>query len=369
MDREHAFARHSDRPGAPRPSRLPVPARRLARLAPALAVLALLLPWATSGQQVSYSYDEAGRLIRADYGNGASIRYVYDANGNLIETATTPAVPPEPELAVLLDGVPLADAQTEAVAFGSAVLGGTGAPRVFTVRNEGGAELTGLAVTVPTGFALAEGLAPTLAPAATDTFTVRIVPFDPGERSGEVSIASNDADENPFTFPVTGSVPPAAPRRFDFGTATSPVADGFTGVHPGTAYAVAAGFGWAAGTIDARDRATWGDLNRDFNFTPLGTFVVDLPNGTYDVALTVGDAAGSHDEIGVFLEGTLVDTVSPGRNALVSRSYRVAVADEQLTLTLDDLGGSDGYTVINSLVAQLRRGPSPRLPRATGGGH
>ena len=36
MDREHAFARHSDRPGAPRPSRLPVPARRLARLAPDL---------------------------------------------------------------------------------------------------------------------------------------------------------------------------------------------------------------------------------------------------------------------------------------------------------------------------------------------
>jgi len=33
--------------------------------------------------RISYSYDDAGRLIGADYGNGRIIRYVYGPSGNL----------------------------------------------------------------------------------------------------------------------------------------------------------------------------------------------------------------------------------------------------------------------------------------------
>ncbi|MBI3990370.1 MAG: RHS repeat protein [candidate division NC10 bacterium] len=35
---------------------------------------------------VTYTYDEAGRLIRADYGDGRAITYTYDAAGNLLQS-------------------------------------------------------------------------------------------------------------------------------------------------------------------------------------------------------------------------------------------------------------------------------------------
>ena len=39
----------------------------------------------------TYSYDSAGRLIKADYGGGASIAYTYDNAGNLLSRVVTSA--------------------------------------------------------------------------------------------------------------------------------------------------------------------------------------------------------------------------------------------------------------------------------------
>jgi len=47
-------------------------------------LMAVALP-ATNSQTVRYTYDAAGRLIRADYGDGKSITYSYDAAGNLLK--------------------------------------------------------------------------------------------------------------------------------------------------------------------------------------------------------------------------------------------------------------------------------------------
>lgn len=38
--------------------------------------------------KVSYSYDAAGRLVKADYGSAGSIAYEYDKAGNLIKRTT-----------------------------------------------------------------------------------------------------------------------------------------------------------------------------------------------------------------------------------------------------------------------------------------
>jgi len=44
------------------------------------------VPYATAGTvTVSYTYDDAGRLIKADYGNEKSITYFYDYAGNIVE--------------------------------------------------------------------------------------------------------------------------------------------------------------------------------------------------------------------------------------------------------------------------------------------
>jgi fibronectin type 3 domain-containing protein len=142
---------------------------------------------------------------------------------------------------------------------------------------------------------------------------------------------------------------PSKPMKFDFGTATSPVAGGFVAVTNTTTYTPLLGYGWLAGTITARDRGAGNSVTRDLNFTPNGTFVVDLPNGAYTVRIVMGDATAPHDQMGVSLEGALVDTVSTNTNQFSSKTYQVTVSDGQLTVQLHDLGGSDANVVINSL--------------------
>jgi hypothetical protein len=78
--------------------------------------------------------------------------------------------------------------------------------------------------------------------------------------------------------------------------------------------------------------------------------VVDVPIGTYDVTLTVGDAGPYTHDQQVFLEGASVDTISTGAGQTLTRIYNnVAVSDGQLTLRLDGRGGVDPNMVINAL--------------------
>ena len=50
------------------------------------------------------------------------------------------------------------------------------------------------------------GLSGSLAPGASDTFTVRLDNATVGTKSGDVSFSTNDGDENPFHFRITGIV-------------------------------------------------------------------------------------------------------------------------------------------------------------------
>ncbi len=138
-------------------------------------------------------------------------------------------------------------------------------------------------------------------------------------------------------------------RRFDFGTSTSPVEPGYTGVTHTTAYSAARGWGWIAGAVDSRNRTSGTDLSRDLVFAAEATFAVDVPIGIYDVTLTAGDAASAHDQVAVILEGEQLDTITTARNQWAVRVYHVAAVDGQLTLTLRDLGGADKFFAINAL--------------------
>jgi subtilisin family serine protease/fibronectin type 3 domain-containing protein len=137
--------------------------------------------------------------------------------------------------------------------------------------------------------------------------------------------------------------------RFDFGTATSPVSAGYTGHPAGHRYSAADGYGWQIGSVFGIDRRIGDDLRRDINYTKDATFAVDILNGQYDVIVTLGDTGLAHDQMGVFLEGAQVDTVTTTVGQTVTRTYRVAVGDGQLQLRLDDLGGSDPWVMINAL--------------------
>ena len=116
-----------------------------------------------------------------------------------------------PEVSVLGNGIIINDGDTTPSAadhtdFGNTFLGSPGISRTFTVRNEGGSPLTLGTVTVPTGFTLAEPLVSSLAVGASDTFTVRLDAVLVGSKSGDVAFVTNDPDENPFSFQISGVV-------------------------------------------------------------------------------------------------------------------------------------------------------------------
>ncbi len=159
-----------------------------------------------------------------------------------------------------------------------------------------------------------------------------------------------DHEARPGSDGVDVGADELAPWAFDFGTATSPAAAGYTAVSHVTVYQPSVGYGWVSGTIASRDRGSGDDLTRDFNFTPLGAFAVDVPAGRYRVTLTMGDRTTAHGQMGVFLEGQQVASVSTQANEFKSATYEVTVQDGQLTLLLDDLGGADPNVVINALV-------------------
>jgi fibronectin type 3 domain-containing protein len=150
--------------------------------------------------------------------------------------------------------------------------------------------------------------------------------------------------------------------KFDFGTSTSPLEAGYTRVTETTKYSAALKYGWQSGTNGSRDRATGTNLNRDLNCTKDGTFAIDLPNGRYLVEMLLGDTGPYyHDNMGVFLEGAKVDTVSTASGQVLSRSYTVNVVDGQLTVRLKDLGGKDPNICVEGITITSLPPPIPSL--------
>src|SRR5690606_11448625 len=102
------------------------------------------------------------------------------------------------------------------------------------------------------------------------------------------------------------------------------------------------------------------DLTRDGNANPDIIFQVDLPNATYDVTQYFGDAGAHHDDVGVFLQGGQVDTVTTAEGQFLTKTYTgVVVSDGTLTLRLTDLGGTDPNARINGM--SITREDDPAL--------
>lgn len=116
-----------------------------------------------------------------------------------------------PEIFVDGNGQDIADnsivtKETDGTNFGVVTHGGIPLAQMFTVRNDGGATLATSGLTVPSGFTITEGLSTSIAPGASDTFTVRLDTTSVGTKSGQISFKTNDGDENPFNFSITGEV-------------------------------------------------------------------------------------------------------------------------------------------------------------------
>ncbi len=123
---------------------------------------------------------------------------------NLSGTATVPA----PEIAIEQPaGSGLVDGKAKK-SFGTVPLGEKSKARTFTIRNTGGAPLTGLAITKNGAnkgdFIVTSPARTSVAPGGSTTFKVTFKPGAKGTRNAAIHIKSNDSDESAFDISLTG---------------------------------------------------------------------------------------------------------------------------------------------------------------------
>jgi hypothetical protein len=150
-------------------------------------------------------------------------RVVYKADQDtdeVFELYSTPIEkPPAPEIDVQGNGQSIPNGDTtptpaDDTGFGSVTLGSTPITHTFTISNSGGADLSltgtpAVTLTVGTHFSVAMQPASPVVSNTTTTFDVTFDPSAAGNFVDTVNISNNDADENPYTFVISGtSVPP-----------------------------------------------------------------------------------------------------------------------------------------------------------------
>ena len=144
-----------------------------------------------------------------------------------------------------------------------------------------------------------------------------------------------------------------AGRNYDLGTASSPLASGYSRVTESTAF-ISGGYGWTETSgLESRDRSAVSDaLKRDFvmHSSAARTFKVDLPNGTYAVTVTMGDNDFAHDNMVVKANGTtMLGDVDTATAAYSVKTFNLTVSTGSLALEFSDAGGTDPTWIVNAV--------------------
>lgn len=158
------------------------------------------------------------------------------------------------------------------------------------------------------------------------------------------------------TEPLVGTIRGAGPvLKFDFGTNTSAVAEGWLPVTESSTYSESAGYGWRdAEDLLPTDRRSGYPVTRDFvaaarDDGPVsGTFAVDLPNGRYAVTAITGDLAFAVEPFSITAEGETIAprVITADSNDAVRSNGVVAVEDGRLDI---GLAGEKAW-LLNALV-------------------
>ncbi len=153
-----------------------------------------------TADNVTYTYDDAGRLTKADYGNGMKITYTYDKAGNILEikVAGTPGTAPD------------ISASPGNKDFEEIISGNSSIPQTFTVSNTGTDGLVIGALSL-TGTAASEfGIqndtcsGNTLEQSENCTVEAIFSPATDGTKSANLRILSNDPDTPTLEIPLSG---------------------------------------------------------------------------------------------------------------------------------------------------------------------
>ncbi|MCO6454871.1 MAG: choice-of-anchor D domain-containing protein, partial [Pirellulaceae bacterium] len=276
------------------------------------------------------------------------------ANGFVVADAIRVVPIVGPEIGVEVDGDSVLNNATS-VDFGATLLN-LPVQKTFTVTNTGTQPLTLVEpIAAPSGF-LVSGFGQTvLSPNQSTTFTVTIPATTTGSFSGLVSFGTNDADENPFQFTVSGQVyvtpPPQIVDDGDSGFSTV----GFWSVYPGIGHEGDVRF---ADPGSGATTATW-----SFTLPAPGTYRVSVtwaehPNRATNAPYSVngGPATLVNQQLtpGDFIEG--------GTPWLDLGNFVIAGTTLDVTLT----NAANGYVIADAV--RIERIASPEI-RVTADGH
>ena len=138
----------------------------------------------------------------------------------------------EPEIEIVQDATTLVDGSATPVSFGTKGVGEAAVELTFRINNLGSQPLTlgTIALANNTGFEIVSQPTATVAAGSFTTFRLRMTTAGAGAKAADVSIVTNDGDENPFDFKVAGTVS-AAPAEIEVRSGADLVTDGATAVH------------------------------------------------------------------------------------------------------------------------------------------
>ncbi len=149
-----------------------------------------------------------------------------------------------------------------------------------------------------------------------------------------------------FSASVTTAEEQVVDLKFDFGSETSAVADGYTQVAPTTAYSEERGFGFAEALAENafRDRAGPDDLRKDFVLAAGSEFKVELENGHYEVLIIAGDEdAGNRTNL--VIEDDQHGSPRTGNGEYFEETFDVTIEDGQLNIGFSGDGRINGIEI------------------------
>ena len=254
-----------------------------------------------------------------------------------------------PEIAVEQPpGTDIPDGGT--VPFGS-VSRGSNSERVFTVRNTGTANLTGLGITIDgpnaSDFTVVNPPAAPVAPSGNTSFTVRFTPSAVGARNAALHIANNDPDETSFDIGLTGSGvndPPVANGQNVTATEDTPKDITLSGSDPN-------GDTLTFSIVSQPTNGTLSGTPPNVTYTPRANF-----NGNDSFTFRVSDGMADSPP------ATVSIAVAAVNDAPVANSQSVTVQEDSsvaITLTGSDV---DGDTLTFSVVGQPANGTLSGTP-------
>jgi Ca2+-binding RTX toxin-like protein len=133
------------------------------------------------------------------------------------------------EIEVLDENIDIIDDTLTEINIGTTTTG-TPLNKTFTINNTGTGYLNLNTLTLPAGFSILTPLPESIAPGQSASFQVQLDATTAGTFEGILQFNSNDEDENPFNFPITGTVNPLVMTpQIAIAAGISPMEAGTTG--------------------------------------------------------------------------------------------------------------------------------------------